>query len=117
MKLHFFSLNRTLGTLYGNVNINQIKLANHIQALTINQQKLLRRDPSLMPSIARGAKIAIMQCQKQFRSRRWNCSAHHSESVFGKIIKTGKSFWSDFLYLALERKKARIHYSPCWGFL
>eukprot|EP00795_Rhopilema_esculentum_P013253 gene13253-4084_t len=77
----------TLGTLYGNVNINQIKLANHIQALSVSQQRLLRRDPSLMPSIARGAKIAIMQCQKQFRNRRWNCSSHHSESVFGKIVR------------------------------
>jgi len=77
----------TLGTLYGSVNINHIKLSNHIQALTVNQQKLLRRDPSLMPSIARGAKIAIMQCQKQFRNRRWNCSALHSESVFGKILR------------------------------
>ena len=81
---------RTLGTLYGNVNINQIKLANHIQALSVSQQRLLRRDPSLMPSIARGAKIAIMQCQKQFRNRRWNCSAHHSESVFGKIVRMGE---------------------------
>ncbi|KAK3736159.1 hypothetical protein QZH41_015555, partial [Actinostola sp. cb2023] len=64
----------------------QLSPPNQVKALTQRQVKLSRRHPELIPYIAAGARKSIHECQHQFRTRRWNCSAHSPENVFGKIL-------------------------------
>ncbi|KAK2139725.1 hypothetical protein LSH36_1636g00003 [Paralvinella palmiformis] len=43
-------------------------------------------------AIARSAKMAVEECQLQFKNRRWNCpvfDGDHGRSVFGKILRKG----------------------------
>lgn len=42
-----------------------------------------------MPSVAKGAKFGILECQHQFHDRRWNCSTVSNESVFGPMLRIG----------------------------
>nr|QEE82521.1 wingless [Urechis unicinctus] len=63
-----------------------------MQPLTRKQRRLVARNPGTMTAIARSARLALDECQFQFRHRRWNCpvsEASHGGSVFGKILKTG----------------------------
>lgn len=68
----------------------QLSPANGVKPVTPKQQRLFRKYPELVPYIGLGAKFSISQCQYQFKNRRWNCSAHSPENVFGKIVKIGK---------------------------
>ncbi|EDO49431.1 predicted protein [Nematostella vectensis] len=65
----------------------QLSPPNQIRALTQKQIRISRRYPELIQYIAGGARTAIHECQHQFRNRKWNCSAHSPENVFGKILK------------------------------
>lgn len=59
--------------------------------LNTKQRDLCRRHPTLMASVAKGAKEAVEECQIQFRLRRWNCSAvPESGTLFDPILKRGK---------------------------
>lgn len=68
----------------------QLSPPNQVKALTQRQVKLSRRFPELIPYIAGGARKSILECQHQFQARKWNCSAHNPENVFGKILNLGK---------------------------
>lgn len=65
----------------------QLSPANGVKPVTPKQQRLCRKYPELVPYIGLGAKFSISQCQFQFKNRKWNCSAHSPENVFGKIVK------------------------------
>ena len=63
--------------------------------LTKKQRRLVTNNPGTIVAIAKGARMAVDECQYQFKDRRWNCSVEagdHGGSVFGKIIEKGKSF-------------------------
>lgn len=68
----------------------QLSPANGVKPVTPKQQRLCKKYPELVNYIGLGAQVAISQCQYQFKHRRWNCSAHSPENVFGKIVKIGK---------------------------
>ncbi|CAG5128215.1 unnamed protein product, partial [Candidula unifasciata] len=38
------------------------------------QKTICKREPEIVAEVAKGAKIALMECKYQFRSRRWNCT-------------------------------------------
>lgn len=57
------------------------------------QRRLARENPGLLAAIAKGANMAIAECQHQFRNRRWNCSTRNflrGKNLFGKIVDRGE---------------------------
>ncbi|XP_037616948.1 protein Wnt-16 [Sebastes umbrosus] len=57
--------------------------------LSHRQTELCRLKPFLLPSIQDGARLAIAECQSQFRHERWNCSTTEHPSVFGHELTSG----------------------------
>ncbi|KXJ84152.1 hypothetical protein RP20_CCG013277 [Aedes albopictus] len=56
------------------------------------QRRLARENPGVLAAIAKGANMAINECQHQFRNRRWNCSTRNflrGKNLFGKIVERG----------------------------
>ena len=58
------------------------------------QRRLARENPGVLAAIAKGANMAIAECQHQFRNRRWNCSTRNflqrGKNLFGKIVDRGE---------------------------
>lgn len=57
------------------------------------QRRLIRENPGAMQAVDTGLKLAIRECQHQFKDRRWNCPTSDfmtGKSVFGKIVLRGK---------------------------
>ncbi|RZB58805.1 wnt domain containing protein [Asbolus verrucosus] len=53
------------------------------------QRRLARDNPGLLVALAKGANMAIHECQYQFRNQRWNCSTRNflrGKNLFGKIV-------------------------------
>lgn len=65
-----------------------------VPGLSSQQMSVCQRKPDLIPTLRRGARLGITECQKQFEKERWNCSTTNSSTVFGEIINIGelKSF-------------------------
>ncbi|XP_069376139.1 protein Wnt-16 [Paralichthys olivaceus] len=57
--------------------------------LSHRQRELCRKKPFLLPSIQDGARLAIDECQSQFRHERWNCSVSRRPPVFGHELTSG----------------------------
>ncbi len=58
------------------------------------QQKFCLKSVKLMDIVAKGAKLAINECQHQFKYMRWNCTTYNQPHVFGRIIRTSKLFYN-----------------------
>lgn len=89
-------LNRTLGT-HTSLSPDPAKKAALLcfstPQLNTKQREMCRKHPTLMTSVAKGAKDAVEECQIQFERRRWNCSAvPESGTLFDPILKRGKTF-------------------------
>lgn len=57
------------------------------------QRRIARENPGILAAIAKGANMAIAECQHQFRNRRWNCSTRNflrGKNLFGKIVDRGE---------------------------
>uniref|UniRef100_A0A1A7X023 Protein Wnt n=2 Tax=Iconisemion striatum TaxID=60296 RepID=A0A1A7X023_9TELE len=57
--------------------------------LSSQQRELCRRKPFLLPSVRDGARLAVTECQTQFRLERWNCSTSEEPRVFGHELTSG----------------------------
>ncbi|KAM9824211.1 protein Wnt-16 [Neosynchiropus ocellatus] len=68
--------------------------------LTPRQRELCRKKFFLLPSIQDGARLAIDECQNQFRNERWNCSTTGDPSVFGHELTSGTKETA-FLYAVM----------------
>lgn len=58
--------------------------------LSPGQAALCREKPFLLPGVRRGARLAIAECQSQFKDERWNCSTREDASVFGTESNSGE---------------------------
>ena len=58
--------------------------------LSHRQRELCRKKSFLLPSIQDGARLAIAECQSQFKHERWNCSARDQPDVFGYELTSGE---------------------------
>ncbi|CAG5125417.1 unnamed protein product, partial [Candidula unifasciata] len=63
-------------------------ICTQLKGLSAGQIKFCQRYHDHMPSIGRGAKMGIGECQWQFRLRRWNCSTVQDSSVFGPVLNS-----------------------------
>lgn len=61
-------------------------ICTQLRGLSAGQKGLCMKNHDHMPSVGRGAKLGIGECQWQFRMRRWNCSTVKDSSVFGPVI-------------------------------
>ena len=71
-----------------------------LQPLTRKQRRVVTRNPGTIVAVAKGARVAIHECQFQFRNRRWNCPTTEDGrggSIFGDIFKAGQ-FNLNFVY-------------------
>ncbi|XP_069698042.1 protein Wnt-1 [Periplaneta americana] len=77
-------LPQTPGALYMDPAVHAI--------LRRKQRRLVRENPGVLVAVAKGANQAIVECQFQFRNRRWNCSTRNflrGKNLFGKIVDRG----------------------------
>ncbi|KAJ9579530.1 hypothetical protein L9F63_004822, partial [Diploptera punctata] len=77
-------LPQTPGALYMDPAVHAI--------LRRKQRRLVRENPGVLVAVAKGANQAILECQFQFRNRRWNCSTRNflrGKNLFGKIVDRG----------------------------
>lgn len=68
------------------------------------QRRLARENPGALVAVAKGANMAIIECQHQFRNRRWNCSTRNfqrGKNLFGKIVDKGECAIFDLLLSSL----------------
>ncbi|XP_068083606.1 protein Wnt-7b [Anabrus simplex] len=64
-------------------------ICSRIPGLTARQRDMCRQAPDAMVAVGDGVKLGVMECQEQFRNRRWNCSAIGSGNVFGHVVVVG----------------------------
>ncbi|XP_068621535.1 protein Wnt-1 [Battus philenor] len=56
------------------------------------QRRLARENPGVLSAVAKGANMAVTECQHQFKYRRWNCTTRNflrGKNLFGKIVDRG----------------------------
>ncbi|XP_046338482.1 protein Wnt-1-like isoform X1 [Haliotis rufescens] len=83
-----------LGERSNDLRSSVTRLYNNPSLLPLNkrQRRLVTRNPGAIMAVVKGAKLAIKECQYQFRNRRWNCPTFadgHGGSIFGKILQKG----------------------------
>jgi wnt family len=99
-----------------------------VHPLTRRQLKLVTKNPGTPIAVARAARMAVEECQHQFRSRRWNCpvsESNHGGSIFGKILKKGENSmsyvlnWYDVwpsklikMYIGYMKAYHHLHHGP-----
>lgn len=77
-------------------------ICSKIPGLTPAQQRMCQERPDLIVAVGDGARMGIAECQKQFRLKRWNCTAIGSSYVFGHVVVVGKYYLK---YLKCLKKK------------
>lgn len=63
------------------------------ESLRRKQRRLARESPGVLSAVAKGARMAVAECQHQFKQRRWNCSTRNflrGKNLFGKIVDRGE---------------------------
>ncbi|CAF3648647.1 unnamed protein product [Rotaria socialis] len=57
-----------------------------LKFLTPEQRSLCQTNPKIFSIIHRSLRLAIDECQYQFRNQRWNCSLFNQPEILGKLI-------------------------------
>lgn len=53
------------------------------------QALICKKEPEVVTAIGEGSKLGIMECQHQFRFRRWNCTT--AKRSLKKVLMRGKT--------------------------
>ena len=65
------------------------KICRKSRRLAGKQRYICRREKEIVSEVAHGAKVAIAECQFQFKNRRWNCTT--ARESFPRILRRGKA--------------------------
>lgn len=65
------------------------EMCNNVSGLTAGQIRICHLYKDHMIAVAIGARMAILECQHQFKYRRWNCSTVSDGTVFGPVVVLG----------------------------
>ncbi|XP_042201913.1 protein Wnt-5a-like [Callorhinchus milii] len=57
--------------------------------LSPEQRRICRQHPIHVPHVAEGARLALAECQHQFRAKRWNCTTPGAEDALDPIARSG----------------------------
>lgn len=97
------------GTAAATATMLMSKSTNNLNTMNLplrkKQRKLVRDNPGVLAAISRAMKMAINECQAQFKDRRWNCPVNDwrkGKNVFGKIVQRGK--WMNLFYFLIYSK-------------
>ena len=77
--------------------------------LTAEQRTYCQNNPKIFSIITRSLRLAIEECQYQFRNQRWNCSIFNQSDIFGKLSLRSKQL-RERKYMKIsntQRKRAR----------
>lgn len=89
-------------SLFSSNRISQVHnlqdFCKNFKGLTQGQTKLCELYTDHVTAISKGARIAIMECQWQFRFNQWNCSTISNSTVYGSIIEDVPSRESAFVH-------------------
>ncbi|XP_055327279.1 protein Wnt-16-like [Paramacrobiotus metropolitanus] len=77
-----------------------------IPGLVDHQLVLCRRTPIVFAQVSSAAKLAIMECQNQFRHDLWNCTTTNDHTVFGKVAVKGNR---ETAFIAAISSAAVVH--------
>lgn len=87
--------NTVLDGQHGNAIIavptEHVPTAVHL-SLRKKQRRLIKDNPGMLTTISQAMRVAIHECQAQFKDRRWNCPVNDwqkGKNVFGKIVQKG----------------------------
>lgn len=83
-------------------------LCDNIPNLSGSQRRLCQEYSDIMVNFGEGVKLAVEECQEQFRNNRWNCSTFQSSrdtSLFANFLLRGRLTMS--LLICVERGMPR----------
>lgn len=73
-----------------------------LRELSPGQIRACQNHHDHMPSVGRGARLGITECQTQFKNRRWNCTTIEDDrTVFGPVIQIGTCTSFNFIYSSI----------------
>nr|XP_054750747.1 protein Wnt-7b-like [Lytechinus pictus] len=73
-----------------NILVDPHTLCQRFPGLTVEQRRVCSTTPDIINMISEGAKVGIVECQRQFSTERWNCSVIGDvNNPFGEIMNTG----------------------------
>ncbi|XP_023660903.2 protein Wnt-7a-like isoform X1 [Paramormyrops kingsleyae] len=87
-------------------------ICNKIPGLAPRQRIICQSRPDAIIIIGEGIQMGIDECQFQFRSGRWNCSALGERTAFGRELKVG-SKEAAFTYAIISAGVAHAVTSAC----
>uniref|UniRef100_A0A1B6CTV4 Protein Wnt n=1 Tax=Clastoptera arizonana TaxID=38151 RepID=A0A1B6CTV4_9HEMI len=64
-------------------------ICSRIPGLTVKQRDMCRAAPDAMVAVGDGIRLGTMECQEQFKSKRWNCTAIGRGNSFGHVVVVG----------------------------
>ncbi|KPP67330.1 protein Wnt-4-like, partial [Scleropages formosus] len=78
-----------LARLSSTGSISDGESCERLKGLVPKQVQVCKRHVDMMDAVRRGARLAVDECQHQFRNRRWNCSMLDTQPIFGKVVTQG----------------------------
>ncbi|XP_046661333.1 protein Wnt-7b [Homalodisca vitripennis] len=64
-------------------------ICSRVPGLTPRQRDMCRAAPDAMIAVGDGIRLATLECQQQFKTHRWNCSAIGKGNSFGHVVVVG----------------------------
>ncbi|XP_077988445.1 protein Wnt-4-like [Glandiceps talaboti] len=75
---------------------------NSLTWLGERQHELCRVHPDIIPNTEIGAKLALGECQHQFRQQRWNCPVQNATDIFDTRVMAVRSSETAFLHAVMS---------------